>query len=550
MTQPTRPTQPLLSIGDLTVSYRTSRGSVPALRGVNLDVHSGEIIALVGESGSGKSTLAHAVLGLLPRGGSLDSGSIRFEGTELSTLPDRALRAVRGTGIALVPQDPVVSLDPVKKVGDQVAEVLVIHGIQGRRGARSAAAELLARAGVDHPESRAGQYPHELSGGLRQRVLIAIALAAGPKLIIADEPTSALDVTVQQRILDHLQELAAASDTAILLVTHDLGVAADRAERIAVMSRGRIVEQGGSRSLLAAPAHAYTRELLAAAPSLTGPRPRPERESEAEPLVEATGLVKTFALRSSRRDAGAVRAVRAVDDVSLRIPKGTTLALVGESGSGKSTTARLLLGLERPRAGTVSFGGADVTAASGERLRALRRRMQLIYQNPYASLNPRHAVGTIVAEPLRAFGIGNRPEREARAREALDAVALGASMARRRPGELSGGQRQRVAIARALVLRPEFVVCDEPVSALDVSVQAQILELLMDVQEEFGLTYLFISHDLAVVRQIADRVVVMRAGRVQEAGPAGEVLGAPRSAYTKELLAAIPGRRGVGEEAA
>ncbi|ASR36374.1 ABC transporter ATP-binding protein [Prauserella marina] len=535
-------TEPLLSIGDLAVSYRTASGVVPALRAVNLDVHSGEIMALVGESGSGKSTLAHAVLGLLPRGGSLDGGSLRFEGTELSTLPERALRAVRGAGIALVPQDPVMSLDPVKKVGDQVAEVLLIHGIEGRRGARAAAAELLARAGIDHPESRAGQYPHELSGGLRQRVLIAIALAARPRLIIADEPTSALDVTVQQRILDHLHELAAASNTAILLVTHDLGVAADRAQRVAVMSKGRIVEQGGSRSLLAAPAHDYTRGLLAAAPSLTGLRLRPEREG-TEPLVEATGLVKTFTSRSrsSRRD------ISAVDDVSLRIPKGTTLALVGESGSGKSTTARLLLGLERPRAGTVSFGGTDVTSARGERLRALRGRMQLIYQNPYASLNPRHSVGTIVAEPLRAFGIGNRSEREARARDALDAVTLGSSMARRRPAELSGGQRQRVAIARALVLRPEFVVCDEPVSALDVSVQARILELLVRVQEEFGLTYLFISHDLAVVRQIADQVVVMRAGKVEEAGSASEVLGAPRSAYTRQLLAAIPGRR-VGEE--
>ncbi|KAA9161058.1 ABC transporter ATP-binding protein [Amycolatopsis acidicola] len=512
-------TEELLRIRGLAVSYR----GLPAVRGADLTVHSGQIVAVVGESGSGKSTTAHAAIGLLPRGGRVDSGSITFAGRELTGLSPRAWRSVRGREIALIPQDPTVSLDPVQRVGHQVGEVLRIHGLADKRSAPGQAVELLRRAGIDEPELRARQYPHELSGGLRQRVLIAAALAGRPKLIIADEPTSALDVTVQRQILDHLEQLATESNTAVLLITHDLGVAADRASRIAVMSEGQVVEDGPSGQLLAAPEHEYTQRLLAAAPSLSTAPLRPRRP-ESSPLVSARGLTKDFAGR------------RAVDEVSFDIPRGQTLALVGESGSGKTTTARLLLRLTEPTEGGISFGGKEITGIRGQELRRWRRRMQLIYQNPYTSLNPKLTVERIVSEPLRAFGLPNRSA------ELLDQVALPAAMLKRKPAELSGGQRQRVAIARALALRPEFVVCDEPVSALDVSVQAQILELLVRLQDELGLTYLFISHDLAVVRQVADRVGVMRAGRLVELGPADEVLHNPRDEYTRELLAAIPGR--------
>ncbi|MTD57232.1 ABC transporter ATP-binding protein [Amycolatopsis pithecellobii] len=511
----------LLVVRDLAVSYR----KVPAVRGVDLTVRSGQTVAVVGESGSGKSTIAHAVIGLLPRGGRIDRGSITFAGQELTTLSERGWRSVRGREIALIPQDPAVSLDPVKRIGEQVAETLLVHGLETKRGAPTAAEELLRRAGIDEPGLRARQYPHELSGGLRQRVLIAAALAGRPKLIIADEPTSALDVTVQRRILDHLEQLAAEENLALLLITHDLGVAADRAGEIAVMSEGKVVERAPSATLLAAPAHAYTRQLLSAAPSLSGEPLRPRREG-GEPLVGVSGLHKDFG------------AVRAVSDVSFELAKGQTLALVGESGSGKSTTARMLLRLETPSAGTVRFDGADITRLGGERLRLLRRRMQLIYQNPYASLNPKLTIADIVTEPLRAFRAGSRKD----AAGLLDQVALPSAMLKRKPAELSGGQRQRVAIARALSLRPDLVVCDEPVSALDVSVQAQILELLVRLQDELGLAYLFISHDLAVVRQVADHVGVLRAGRLVEYGPADDVLRRPAHEYTKELLAAIPGQ--------
>ena len=513
----------LLEIDGLAVSYR----GVPAVRNVSLDVQKGQTVAVVGESGSGKSTTAHAAIGLLARGGRIDGGSITFDGRDLTRLSPKQWRAVRGREIALVPQDPTVSLNPVHRIGDQVAEVLRIHGLADRRAAAAGAIELLERAGVPDPAVRARQYPHQLSGGLRQRALIAAALAGRPKLIIADEPTSALDVTVQRQILDHLTALSAESGTAILLITHDLGVAADRASRIVVLSQGEVVEAGGTGEVVSAPTQPYTRALLAAAPSMSG-TPLREPRPAGDPLVSVRGLGKTFP-----------GGIRAVDDVSFDIPRGQTLALVGESGSGKSTTARILLRLETPTTGTVSFGGQDITALSGEELRRLRRRMQIVYQNPYASLNPKFSISDVVAEPLRAFGIGNR---QARVAELLDQVALPADVARRKPAELSGGQRQRVAIARALALRPDLVICDEPVSALDVSVQAQILRLLAGLQDELGLSYLFISHDLAVVRQLADHVGVLRAGKLEEIGPAAEVLHQPKAAYTRELLAAIPGR--------
>ncbi|MGW4441636.1 dipeptide ABC transporter ATP-binding protein [Streptomyces sp. NPDC004682] len=527
---------PLLSLQDLHVSYRTRTGGLHhAVRGVDLDVAPGEIVALVGESGSGKSTTAHAVTRLLPRGGGIDAGRVLFGGRDLTALSEKELRTVRGTGIALVPQDPAVSLNPVQRIGTQVAEVLRIHRLATRRTAHERALDLLARAGLPDPRTQARRRPHELSGGMRQRALIAIALAGDPRLIIADEPTSALDVTVQRGILDRLQALVRESGTAVLLVTHDLGVAADRADRIAVMSEGRIVESGPSGPLLAAPADPYTRRLLSSAPRLDAPSPPPPAPGPA-PLLETEHLAKDFPLP---RGEGAARTLRAVDDVSLTVHRGETVALVGESGSGKSTTARLVLRLTPPTSGRIRLDGDDVTEVRGARLRALRRRVQLVYQNPYASLDPRVTVGESVGEPLRAFRV---PGAAARVAELLDRVALPATAARRRPAELSGGQRQRVAIARALALSPDLVVCDEPVSALDVTVQDQILRLLAELQADTGVAYLFISHDLAVVRRIAHRVVVMRGGRVLEDAPADELFRAPVHPYTRALLAAVPGR--------
>ncbi|MFB9835039.1 dipeptide ABC transporter ATP-binding protein [Actinoallomurus acaciae] len=537
---------PLLEVRGLTVSYRTRAGRLTAVRDVDLDVRPGEIVALVGESGSGKSTTAHAVPRLLAGNAVIDAGRVLFAGRDLTTLSDRGLRAVRGAEIGLVPQDPAVSLNPVKRVGEQVAEVLRLHGLATRRTAPLDAVDVLERAGLPDPQVRARQYPHELSGGMRQRALIAIAIAASPRLIVADEPTSALDVTVQHRILDHLEHLTGELGSAVLLITHDLGVAADRARRIVVMSRGRVVEAGPARQILDDPQDAYTRRLLRSAPSLTvtrAPRLPAAPAPDQTPLVAAEHLVKEFPLPHTRDTA---RTVRAVDDVSLTLHRGRTLGLVGESGSGKSTTARLILRLVEPSSGRIVFDGEDVTTARGAALRRLRRRAQLVYQNPYASLDPRFSIGEVITEPLRAFRVGDRASRTALARELLDRVALPASTLGRRPAELSGGQRQRVAVARALALEPDLVVCDEPVSALDVSVQAQVLELLAELQADIGVAYLFISHDLAVVRQIAHRVAVLKDGRVVETGTAEEIFGAPTHPHTRELLAAIPGRRATG----
>lgn len=558
---------PLLEVDGLTISYTVDGESRRAVTDVSFSVGRGEVVAIVGESGSGKSTTAHAVIHLLAPNARIDAGAIRFDGDDLTALSPRAWRDVRGRKIGLIPQDPGTSLNPVKRVGRQVGEPLVIHGLASRRAADRQAVQLLGLAGIPEPEARAQQFPHQFSGGMRQRALIATALAADPQLVIADEPTSALDVTVQKQILDHIGTLADTLGTAVLLITHDLGVAADRADRIIVMQRGRIVEQGPSGAVLTAPQHPYTRALIAAAPGLAaaGPKvpgaegpagrvtrsrgasesgPRETGSSETAPsetgaagvpLLEVTALRKEFSLPGRRR-------LVAVDDVSFALGRGETLAVVGESGSGKSTTARLALRLEQPTAGGIRFDGIDLVTAGREQLRALRRRFQLVYQSPYASLDPRFSIADAVDEPLRAFGIGDKAARAARVRDLLDRVALPADTARRRPAELSGGQRQRVAIARALATGPDLVVLDEAVSALDVSVQAQILDLLVDLQRDLGVSYLFISHDLAVVREISDRVVVMQKGRVIEKGATAEVLTRPHDEYTRRLVDAIPGR--------
>ncbi|WP_280252958.1 ABC transporter ATP-binding protein [Nocardia abscessus] len=531
---------PLLRIEDLRVRYRSEAGPITALAGVSLTVARGEVVALVGESGSGKSTLAQAVIGLFGANAEITGGTVTFDGAVVDTGDERALRRLRGARIGFVPQDPGLSLNPVRRVGDQVAEALLVHGRADRKAARARAIDLLADAGLDRPESRAAQYPHELSGGQRQRVLIAAALACAPDLVIADEPTSALDATVARRVLDRLAEQIAARGTAVLLITHDLAVAAERADRLVVLSGGEVVESGPTAELLAAPRHPYTKRLLAASPSLAPPGDyRAPKPRAGEPLL----LVLREIHKSFRAHGGDT--VTAVAGVGFELGRGETLSLVGESGSGKSTTARIALRLTEPDRGEVTFDGQPLSKARGSRLRALRKRFQVVYQNPYASLDPRWRVGAIIEEPLRAFGVGNRAGRRDRVAELLAQVALPSEFAHRRPAELSGGQRQRVAIARALALHPELLVLDEPVSALDASVQAQILELLDRLQAELSLSYLFISHDLAVVRRISDHVAVLRHGRVVESGRTAEIFDNPRHEYTRELLSAIPAAKGV-----
>lgn len=547
--------EPLLDIRDLEVSFTTDGKPVPAVRGVNLTVFPGQTVAIVGESGSGKSTTAHAIIDLLPGTGKVTGGRIRFDGTELTTASAKEIVAIRGNGIGLVPQDPMSNLNPVWKIGFQIRETLAANGIATGDAARERAIELLTEAGMPDAERRVNQYPHEFSGGMRQRALIAIGLSCRPKLLIADEPTSALDVTVQRQILDHLDGLTTELGTAVLLITHDLGLAAERAEHLVVMYRGRVVESGPAQQILRDPQHEYTRKLVRSAPSLAAQRMSSsrqraqvraqavevaEREELPDTVLDVRNLTKAFKIRGTRpwQSTDFV----AVKDVSFTVERGTTTAVVGESGSGKSTLAQMVLGLLAPTSGSVAFDGQQVATLDRKRAFAFRRRVQPIFQNPYGSLDPMYSIFRTVEEPLRVHKIGTAAERAAVVRDLLDKVSLPASVLRRYPNELSGGQRQRVAIARALALSPELVVCDEAVSALDVLVQAQILTLLNDLQAELGLTYLFITHDLAVVRQIADNVLVMRAGEVVEAATTDQVFAAPEQDYTRALLEAIPGR--------
>ncbi|ABM07907.1 dipeptide ABC transporter ATP-binding protein [Paenarthrobacter aurescens] len=541
--------EPLLRIKNLQVDYLVDGTPRKAVAGVSFEVRAGEVVAIVGESGSGKTTTAHSIINLLPGNARVSSGSVTFDGTDLTRLTSKEWQGVRGKEIGLIPQDPTASLDPLQRVGEQVAEALTIHKLQPKKAARQSAVRLLEESGIRDAPTRARQFPHQFSGGMLQRVLIATALAARPKLVIADEPTSALDVTVQRQILDNIAALTAERGTAVLLITHDLGVAADRAHRIIVMRGGEIVEEGSAAAVLGSPQHSYTQQLIAAAPGLSPRRLRPSLAAKSStagsdvvpssPLVEAKSLRKVFTLP---RTAGGARTLIAVDDVSLGINRGETLALVGESGSGKSTVARLLLRLDKPTSGSVEFDGVDLASVRGERLRQLRRRFQVVFQSPYASVDPRFSVEEIIAEPLRAFSEGSPTDRKRRVKELLEEVHLPSDYGGRRPAELSGGQRQRVAIARALALKPELVVLDEAVSALDVSVQAQILKLLAELQVQESLSYLFISHDLAVVQQISDRVAVMKAGKLVEVGDAGDVLENPAEDYTRQLISAIPGR--------
>ena len=581
---------PLLKITDLEVTFTTSTGVVPAVRGANLTIYPGQTVAIVGESGSGKSTTAAAVIGLLPGTGKVTGGSIEFDGKELTKMSSKEWIELRGSGIGLVPQDPMSNLNPVLRVGTQVKEALLANNIVPRSEAGERVTELLEQAGLPDGQRRAKQYPHEFSGGMRQRVLIAIGLASRPKLLIADEPTSALDVTVQRRILDHLETLTKEMGTAVLFITHDLGLAAERAEQLVVMHRGRIVESGPALEILQHPQHPYTKRLVSAAPSLASARiesahargiTHTEEEltgsaknASSEEMIRVENLTKEFHIRGAKGEASKLLAV---DDVSFTLRRGKTLAVVGESGSGKSTAANMILHLLEPTSGKIFFDGEDTSEYSEAQLFALRRRLQAVFQNPYGSLDPMYSIYRIIEEPLKIHGYGTleyaraeikraeatgrEPEpwavaaleghsefnpkklREARVAELLDLVALPRSAMRRYPNELSGGQRQRVAVARALALNPEVIVLDEAVSALDVLVQNQILHLLNDLQAELGLSYLFITHDLAVVRQIADDVVVMEKGRLVEANTTDALFDHPVQDYTRELIEAVPGRK-------
>lgn len=528
--------KPVLEVRDLDISYSHGDERSTVVHGVSFTVEPGEVVALVGESGSGKTSTAQAVIGLLANNGRIESGSIHLNGEDISHWSARRLRSIRGAVVSLVPQDPGSSLNPVLTIGAQVREILKIHGRLDRREADRRVIELLANVGLSEPELRIRQYPHELSGGMKQRVLIAIAIALRPALIIADEPTSALDVTVQRRILDLIDDLRREHGTSVLLVTHDLGVAADRSDRIIVLQGGRIQEQGKTADVLASPQSAYTRKLLSDAPSLAVAKPRAPVEPGRPAALTITNLVQDFALPTGKT-------FRAVDGISFSVAHGTTHAVVGESGSGKTTTIRSIAGFQKPTSGEIRIGDLDVSSLRAEGLRQFRRKVQLVYQNPWASLDPRQTVQAIVEEPLLNFDPLPRAEREARVRAIIERVGLPSTVLTRLPHALSGGQRQRVAIARALVLEPEVVVLDEAVSALDVTVQAQILELLAELQRDLGLTYVFVSHDLAVVRQIADTVSVLHNGRQVDYGTVEDVFSSTSTAYTRELIEAIPGQK-------
>ena len=553
--------QPLLELKDLKISFTSSTGVVDAVRGVNLTIYPGQSVAIVGESGSGKSTTAMAVIGLLPGTGKVTGGTILFNGEDITGLSDKEMQHYRGSDIGLVPQDPMSNLNPVWSIGTQVKESLRANNVVEGSEANKRVVELLQEAGLDDAERRAKQYPHEVSGGMRQRALIGIGLAARPKLLIADEPTSALDVTVQRRILDHLEGLTHELGTAVLFITHDLGLAAERASHLVVMHRGRVVESGPSLDILRDPQHPYTQRLVKAAPSLASARIQSAQEqgiessellagkAEAsdEEVIRVENLTKEFDIRGEK---GAKKKLLAVDDVSFSLRKGSTLALVGESGSGKSTVANMVLNLLDPTSGKVFYKGTDLSTLGSHELFEMRRKLQVVFQNPYGSLDPMYSIYRCIEEPLVVHKTGNRKEREARVAELLDMVAMPRSTMRRYPNELSGGQRQRIAVARALALNPEVIVLDEAVSALDVLVQNQILQLLAGLQEELDLSYLFITHDLAVVRQTADDVAVMRQGKLVESGTVDEIFANPTESYTRDLIDSVPGlgiELGVGQ---
>ncbi|WP_424812265.1 ABC transporter ATP-binding protein [Roseococcus sp. YIM B11640] len=525
-----------LSIEGLTVDLPKGADRPHALSGVTLELRAGEILCVVGESGSGKSMTASAVMRLLPPNVKLSAGRILFEGQDLAALDEAGMRAVRGAGIAMIFQEPMTALNPLIRIGEQIAEMFRIHTPMAPAEVEAKTLALLEDVRIPNPALAMRAYPHELSGGQRQRAMIAMALALSPRVIIADEPTTALDVTTQAQILKLIRDLQQRLGTAVLFITHDFGVVAEIADRVAVMQHGVVVEQGAAMDVLRHPQHPYTQALIAAVPPLKAPPPRP---LAAEPILSIEGVSKTY------RTGGFLgrnrRVTRAVRDVSLTLPKGATLAIVGESGSGKSTLARCIMRLIRPDTGAIRLDGTDLAAQTHAQQRAGAARMQMVFQDPYASLNPRRRAGELVAQGPMVHGTP-RATAMARAKELFALVGLDPAATDRYPHEFSGGQRQRIGIARALALNPEVLVADEPVSALDVSVQAQVLRLLAELRERLGLSIVFITHDLRVAVQVSDLVAVMKDGEVVEHGPIGRVFEAPEHDYTRALLAAVPGR--------
>jgi len=605
---------PLLSIENLHVHFETSRGTVRAVEGVSYTVNRGEFVAVVGESGCGKSVTALTIMRLLAKSGRVVDGAVKLEGRNLLELSDDEMRAVRGHQISMIFQEPMTSLNPVLTIGLQIMELLLIHLKMTEEQAKARALELMQQVGITDGERRLAQYPHQLSGGMRQRVMIAIGLACNPKLIIADEPTTALDVTIQAQILELMKNLSQRLGIAMVIITHNLGIVARYADRVNVMYAAKIIEQGTSDDIFLQPAHPYATGLMHSVPRLDeprgtrlqtieglppdlrappkgcrfaprcphrlekcaepialiplgnghsaachradeivsgklvvkfpeGPAPSDQSEMDSKPILEVAGLQKHFPVKAAKSGffSSNTATVKAVNDISFSIAAGETLGLVGESGCGKTTVGRVVLRLDEATGGTIRFNGIDITHHSNREMRELRRKIQVIFQDPYSSLNPRMTVGEIIAEPLKVYKlVPEAKAREARVGELLTQVGLFPYMAERYPHELSGGQRQRVGIARALALEPTFIVCDEPVSALDVSIQGQIINLLEDLQARLGLTYLFIAHDLAVVRHISDRVAVMYLGRIMELADRDEIYLRPLHPYTRALLDAAP----------
>ncbi|MFJ7405047.1 MULTISPECIES: ABC transporter ATP-binding protein [unclassified Lysinibacillus] len=531
----------ILEIQDLRVSFITGESEFEAVKGVNFYVNKGETVGIVGESGSGKSVTARSIMRLLPSPPSfLKSGTILFQGENLVTQSEKQMEAIRGKDISMIFQDPMTSTNPTIRVGEQIAEGLMKHQKMSKKQAYEKTIELLKLVGIKNSEERYQQYPHEFSGGMRQRVMITMALACNPSLLIADEPTTALDVTIQAQILSIMKQMQERLGTSIILITHDLGVVAGMCDRVIVMKEGEIVEEGTTEEIFANPQHPYTKKLLNALPKLhekKEPKQPPNIEEGTDlsvPLIEVRNLSKHFDLKKGEL-------LKAVDDLSFRIYPGETLGLVGESGSGKSTTGRTILQLHEPTDGEVLYKGVPVTRLSKSELKSMRRHMQIIFQDPYSSLNPRKKVLDIIGEALDVHKLAkSAEERRARIEELLELVGLKKEHALRYPHEFSGGQRQRIGIARALAVEPNFIVCDEPLSALDVSIQKQVVDLLKELQQRLGLTYLFIAHDLSMVKHISDRVAVMYGGKIVELAESEELYANPQHPYTKMLLQSIP----------
>ncbi len=528
----------LLQIRDLAIALPDGADRLYAAQNINFDLDKGEILCIVGESGSGKSMSANAVMGLLPQGVKPVRGTITFDGRPILGLPEKEMLKLRGSRISMIFQEPLSALNPLMRVGAQIAEVFEAHGALNASERRARALQLLEEVGIPDPDAAVRAYPFQLSGGQRQRVMIAMALALEPDILIADEPTTALDVTTQAQILKLIEDLRARRGMAVIFITHDFGVVADIADRVIVMQTGEIVETGTADEVLLKPQHPYTRALIDAIPRLT--QRREAEEQTRAPILTVEGLTKTFSTGAGTL-FGKRRVVKAVQDVNFQLYAGETIGIVGESGSGKSTVGRCIVRLLTPDAGRVMVDGADIAHMSGSDLRDKRRKLQMIFQDPYSSLNPRARVSRILTEGLIAYGT-DRHTAQSRARELLELVGLDASAMQRFPHEFSGGQRQRIGIARALALDPKIIIADEAVSALDVSIQAQVLDLLADLKTRLDLSMLFITHDLRVAARICDRIIVMQKGQIVEAGPAGKVLHTPATEYTQSLLDAIPGQ--------